>query len=431
MRFLLINKEYPPTPDASGAIVYRLCAELKKKGHHVDVIARSDKAHVDRGESGDIFWIEISGWEKLSQKIRSGNYRKMDMLLYRVMTYVRKFWLMFQIHKFPDSEPAVTKRTVEAYETYLKDQKIDCVIGFFRPYSCLSAAMQIAADASAKSIACYFDLVDAKTRPSLMPPKLYEKLILRGDRKVMDRCDHIMLPVSAGKKADLELNEFKNVIYYEFPTFRMNAQQQSVIGTEPGCPEDRQTIKLVFAGTMDSDYRNPESMLQVLKRAAQVLPDRKICLDVFGGGDCSELFRTFEADDHFSVTYHGRVPKEKVAEYEARADFLVNIMNAYEAIVPSKIFELFSSCKPIINFVTLSDDGSLEYLKKYPLCHTVDWSHVPEEKRDYVIGALAEFMICSRKRRADRRKIETLFHRCTPQYVAEQIICACQEGENG
>lgn len=246
----------------------------------------------------------------------------------------------------------------------------------------------------------------------------------------MAQCEHIMLPVSARKKADLELNDFKNVIYYEFPTFITEDQPQSDSKAETE-RDDPQTLKLVFAGTMDSAYRNPKPMLQVIDRVAQMLPDRKICLDVFGGGDCSELFRNFAANENLSVTYHGRVPKEKVVEYETRADFLVNIMNAYEAIVPSKIFELFATCKPIINFITLSDDGSLEYFEKYPFCHTVDWLHAPEENRAQVVRNLSEFMIGNQYYRADRRKIETLFNECTPQYVADQIICACQEGENG
>ena len=427
MRFLLITKEYPPIPDASGTIVYHLCSELKKKGHHVDVIARSHKAHVNRGTSGDVFWVQISFWEKLSKKVGSGNCRRSDLMLYRLLTYVRKFLLMFRIHKFPDSECNVTRRTVRTYKKYLKHQKYDCVIGFFRPYSCLSAAMQVAKEnRTATSIACYFDLVDAKTRPSLMPKVLYEKLIQKGDRKVMERCNYIMLPVSAHKKENLELNQFPNAIYYEFPTFMVREQRDGYID-----PSEDRELRLVFAGTMDRAYRNPESMLQVIHRTAEAMPDRKVRLDVFGGGDCAQLFQSGQWSRNLSIVYHGRVPKEEVVAYEAQAHFLINVMNAYEAIVPSKIFELFASGKPILNFVTHSDDGSLEYFKKYPLCCTIDWPHASEKERTQLVASVHAFMLQNQGRRVDIQTITSLFQKCTPEYVAEQIIYACQKGENG
>ena len=72
MRFLFITNEYPPNPDASGAIVKHLTDELKKQGHAVDVIARDKTSHIDAYDSGNIYWIEMSLWGKLQKKIREG-----------------------------------------------------------------------------------------------------------------------------------------------------------------------------------------------------------------------------------------------------------------------------------------------------------------------------------------------------------------------
>ena len=45
---------------------------------------------------------------------------------------------------------------------------------------------------------------------------------------------------------------------------------------------------------------------------------------------------------------------------------MLNISNKTDNIVPSKIFELCSTCKPIINVVTNANDVSSRYFTLYP-----------------------------------------------------------------
>ena len=132
---------------------------------------------------------------------------------------------------------------------------------------------------------------------------------------------------------------------------------------------------------------------------------------------------------NLKVDYHGRVSKEEVSLYEKNADILINIMNAYEAIVPSKIFELFATGKPILNFITQGDDGSLNYFNKYPLSYTVDWVNTTMETKSGTIKRLSEFIVARRNDRVSVSDVSELFAQCTPRYVANQIIQACKKGE--
>jgi glycosyltransferase involved in cell wall biosynthesis len=423
MKFLFITKEYPPFPDASGSIVYHLTDCLKKQGHHVDVIARDYFEHVEKEGSGDVCWIKMSYWEKLSKRVRSGSSSILYILIYKICSMIRKIILMLAISKFPDSEWWITKRTIKVYKKYLNKKKYDCIIGFFRPYSCLSAAMQIAEyELSATCIACYFDIVDLQQRPSFMPKNLYKKLILKGDRKVMDKCDRIMLPVSALKRKDMILNTTRNPVYYEFPTFIASKTNDSYFGKS-----DKGTINLVFAGTMDVTYRNPENMLEVLTEVARRNRQLKIKLDIFGGGNCEEIIRSIIREDNLQINYHGKVPKKDVTVYEKKADVLINIMNAYEGIVPSKIFELFACCKPILNFETSGDDGSLEYFEKYPICNTVKWNSKDEMLRNSIIEKTTDFLLKSKECFINFDSVKELYVSCTPEYVTEQIIKIVKE----
>ncbi len=421
MRFLLISKEYPPIPDASGAIVSHLATCLKKQGHYVDVIARDYFQHVDRGEDGDVCWIKMSSWEKLSKRVRNGNNNIsiIDKLLYKCSAIIRKIVLMFFIKHFPDSEWWITKRTVKAYKEHLCRKNYDCVIGFFRPYSCLSAAMTIAAqEQSAVSIACYFDIVKIQQCPFMMPKQLYKKLILKGDRKVMDNCDCIMLPVSAYKRENIVLNTAPTVLYYEFPTFMTSGNEKNMISTETECD----VIKLVFAGTTDVSYRNPQGMLEILTEVVRLNPQIKLQLDIFGEGNCEEIIRSFTKEERFKIIYHGLEPKKEVVLFQNNAHILINIMNSYDGIVPSKIFELFAFGKPILNFATSGDDGSMAYFEKYPMCETLCWDNSNEMLKNSVIKTTMDFLINNQGQHIDIDSIKKVYACCTPEYVAGQIV---------
>lgn len=426
MRFLFITKEYPPTPDPSGQIVYSIAEELKKRGHYVHIIARDDKWHYENGYLGNIYWLEKSCWEKISKKIKSGSCSRKDVLTHKFLTYARKVVLAFRLDKFPDSEFSITKRIVAVYEQYLKTEKIDYVVGFFRPYSCLSAAMIIKKkNTQLKCISCYFDLVEPKSRPSFMPKIIYNRLLKKGDLKVIQESNCIMLPVSAKRRNELIFNECSNVIYYEFPTFVSNNDVNADVETVESI--NTTEIKLVFAGTMTRSYRSPEMMIKVINAVAKQLNEYRICLDVFGGGDCADMFVSCSQFDNLTINYHGIVSKDEVSLYEKKANLLINIMNDYEAIVPSKIFGLFATGKPILNLCTNSDDGSLKYFEKYPLSYTVHQHETQEKQKIKEINFVCDFILNNYKRYLSYEKVEVLFKECTPSYVVNQILDACND----
>lgn len=419
MRFLFITKEYPPIPDPSGRIVYNLVQQLCQKGHTVDVIARDSESHIQYKDNETVYWIETSNWEKISKSVKDDSSSLSKRVKYFIASYIRKVLLMFKIGKFPDSEPEVTARVVDCFNKYLQKNKYDCILSFFRPYSCLSAGMKISDKCKdTKLISVYFDLVEKKDCPSFMPAGLYEKLIIKGDEKVFQKSEYVMLPLSAKNNDNVVFNSHKEKIrYYEFPTFVLpDATSES----KSECSICSDTIKFVFAGTMNKDFRNPSKMMDILyslSKNNQV----KIQLDIFGGGDCADILNSFKCTENFIFKYHGKVPKETVTKYEQKANFLINIMNNYNSIVPSKIFELFATCKPILNFMTNCDDGSLEYFKQYPVCLTIPC----DDYRDIKSDDLAEFILENCNLHVDTEQIKEIYKTSTPEYMTKQILDLC------
>ena len=162
----------------------------------------------------------------------------------------------------------------------------------------------------------------------------------------------------------------------------------------------------------------------VFNELAERLPEQKLILKFYGGGDCYDVIEAFCPRKNLIINVFGKVPKAEIQKEMELADFLINITNSYKAIVPSKIFELFATCKPIVNVISNQDDGSLSYFEKYPLVYSI----IAEEKSfDKEIEDLKDFICICKGARADFSEVKSLYYANTPQFVCERIVEWIQE----
>ncbi len=421
MRILLITKAYPPNPSVSGMIAYNIGKEFAKKGNYVDVLTVDDidKRIKRKYEEQTLYVLPTSYWERIYRKYTANRTSFAFKICFKVIQLLRKFSLAMQIRHFPNVEKKFTKAAVQTVEEIVENTGVyDVIISFFRPYSCLDCMIRLKEKyPQVYSIAYFLDLVESKDCPTLMPHKLYKRLIERGDKIVFQHSDCIVLPTSA-KALNIPLyQEYKEKIeYLEFPTFIIrNSQRDNSYAIK-----DEREILIVFAGTLSADFRNPANVLEMLSRAAAQLEEKYIRLQLFGRNDCPELIEQFKKANNFIVESHGLVSKEIVEQAYDQADYLINIMNAYHSIVPSKIFELFSEGKPILNFCTCSDDGSLQYFNNYPLWHYSDCSS--REWRKEEVDKLKDFVLCNIGKRVDFSRIVENYSTHTPEFVSEQLL---------
>ncbi len=420
MRFLFVTKEYFPTPDASGRIVYTLVQELIRQGHCVDVIAKDEQSNITDNGQETVYWLKNSAWERLCKKVSSADCRCADKLVFKLVAGLRKAIMAFKLRRFPNVETGFTRKAVKLYEKTLSNNRYDLVIGFFRPFSCFDIAMKISQRChSSKCVCCYFDMVEDKHCPSFMPLRLYKRLIAKGDRRVFAQSEYIMLPSAAKQVENPLYSQYGDkIVYYDFPTFIVDDTDAA---PDVRVEKNKDTLKFVYAGTLSVKYRNPGRMLDVLNGIAGLAPEKMFQLDIFGGGDVAELINSYIPQDNFKINYHGRVEKSIVMAYEREPDVLLNIMNAYATMVPSKIFGLFASGKPLLNFMTKSDDSSLKYIEQYPVAYTV----LPQTDIEIVCKEVQAFLDKYVGYSVDMQKVEKIYQTCTPKYVVGQITRMC------
>ena len=71
-------------------------------------------------------------------------------------------------------------------------------------------------------------------------------------------------------------------------------------------------------------------------------------------------------------------------------NIVINLGNTVINQIPSKIFELISSGKPIINFYFSKDDPSLKYFAKRPMCYSFNLSDYSETDVDKLMEFIKE-----------------------------------------
>lgn len=118
-------------------------------------------------------------------------------------------------------------------------------------------------------------------------------------------------------------------------------------------------VRLLYAGAFYKTIRNPEFMLSILSKV------ENIQLDIFGEkGECEDVVQKYLSDNIIRKGFVDKKDYEKMICNEY--DILVNVGNISTLQAPSKMLELLSTGRPILNFY-FTKDNQYQMIEKYPL----------------------------------------------------------------
>lgn len=183
---------------------------------------------------------------------------------------------------------------------------------------------------------------------------------------------------------------------------------------------DQNHINLLFCGLLEDEYRNPDLFLQTAEKLMEAGLPLKLH---FLGTSTSKALVPFIKKYPENIIHHQAVSLEKAVATMEKADILLNISNTLDNQVPSKIFDYFSLCKPVLNVQKIHNCPSREYFDRYPLSFTL-CDYAPDTE------AAKEFLLSAKGRTIGFEEVSKLFYDATIGYAAdktEEILCAVRK----
>ncbi len=175
---------------------------------------------------------------------------------------------------------------------------------------------------------------------------------------------------------------------------------------------DKNYINLLYCGTLYSKFRSPEFVLNTLK---PILVKHKNIRVYFLGTVKIKEIKIIDSDIQNQIFIHSAVNNDIANKTMKEADVLINIGNNIYNMIPSKIFDYFSTGKPIINAENLKECPARKYFEMYPISCTIN-EHL---KVDTEI--LEQFILDSKNKQVPYEVIEKTYITATPKYVANQL----------
>ncbi len=409
-KILILTSYFLPNPSANGINTKYIVDELKKRGNSVTCVSvkRQNESSYELIDDIPIYRISPSLYSKILNKESTAKKNIFNKMFFKLWGVFRKIKLAIFIFKFPNNDVLQVNKTYKLLSSLNEKEKFDCVIGVFKPYTNIAALMKFKKENN--NVICgayYLDLINSSKRPFFMPKWLYKKLCYKGDINSFKELDYVLL--AKGGKSIYEGSEYDcirdKIEYIDFPTFH----ELPSFNTKN---ENKQSTVLTYAGTLDSEYRNPEYLLACLKSI-----DQNIILNIYGKGNCDDILKRYNDGESLKIINHGMVSQEVVRNSMLQSDFLLNISNKIQNAVPSKIFEMFGTGKPIINLTFSKTDISREYFNKYPSVLNVEtWKNI-----DSQIPDLQEFLIKEEGKKYNTSDIKRNFIENTPEFTVDII----------
>lgn len=405
-RVLFLLGAYYPAPKANGICCGRVIDELCSQGFEVDVIAFAPEWPCrDTSIHGvKVFYIKGSMYYRT---LRDAETQSIVGVRYKLRKSLNRLKNIFLAPLWPDNSRICTAQFLHKAEELHAQTPYDVVVGVVSPVSAVSAAAKFKAKhPDVKYIAYFLDAVSGGVTPKELPTKLGIKMGLRWEKRVLADVDRVVVMQSHREhheKYSRAEPYFKRMTVLDIPL--LYAASQNETGENDG------KIHIVYVGAINMAVKNPLYFLQLFEK----LPDN-IVLDIFGSIDDMRVFAQYRNNQN--IRLHGEIPHELALEKQKNADFLLNIGSTNPCMIPSKIFEYMSSCKPIISTYRIDEEPSLPYLKKYKACLAIDERETSLEAN---VNKLVRFITDYKDVKVDQEEIMKAFKNNTPKAFADAV----------
>ncbi len=207
------------------------------------------------------------------------------------------------------------------------------------------------------------DPFSLQERPPVNNPLLYGRLNRRMERRVLAAARVVTVTAPAVRERYLSAFPEAAAKIVVIPPLYAPPPRAAAVAVFP--VDGR--LRLLWVGTLYRAVRDPRPLFELFRRlCAGSLGDR-VELHLMGDtGDCGEIVESARRSFDGRLIVHGIVPRATALAAARQVACLVNIGNATESQLPSKLAEYAASGRPILNLEGSDADTSRAFLAGYP-----------------------------------------------------------------
>lgn len=359
---VIITNACYPIYSATGALAIQAAKYLNDE-YHVRVIALQDGKNKVWGTSPEgIELYTISQWRYRLNQIAAKKSKNSTGIKSKV--YKSVYWMTRILGKLQsiffvlDNQWWYTNKAYRVLNQLNADKKIDAVLSVSAPVEAHFAARRFKKKNPHIHWCSYWgDLFSGKNfkQNIFVSQKCMEEI----ENKLIQVSDYVLATeevYEVYRKRNLKIQGM-NYVPYILNEELLQHKHEHV---------ERNDGKVIFTcmGSLNKMMRNPTYMLDVFSN----LPDNYI-LNLYTGG-CEKMVQEYAKKKPNNIRVHGRVPYLMLVDNMMKSDVLINIGNAFASSVPSKVMELMSCRKPILDF--FYPGQRMDLLDHYPVVLRVE-----------------------------------------------------------
>lgn len=369
MRIVVLSSPYYPYMDPPVSCFKPFLVELAKS-NQVDMVCLLSDIDINKDCTIDDINVHFINTHtnqlrrKATNNLRKGNASLFNRLLFQYTRIMRYLKIVFSPSPVDNSLiDAFTKRLDSIYRD---NPQIDCLISISFPFEAHIAALRFHQQHPEIKWITY--TTDPFGYNETNPIEYGKKgKAIKMEHEVYHSANYNIVTeeLVTNLKEDYSVPENRIV---PFP-YLISNQFKNRATNQP------KSASCMFAGTCYYHIRNPRVLFETFAK----LPS--LHLDMFVTGDrfCRKMFKQPHSSN---ICINNIVPKDKYLDLIEAYDILINVSNTVKLQAPSKLFELISSGKPIINFY-YNEDAGYRAIEKYPLGLNVPYRNIdnciPEE----------------------------------------------------
>ena len=406
-KVIIVCRNYQNPISACGICAYNIVKEFRNRGYAVWVLSISEAPYDATIEEGlNYIFVQEDKFTTINRSTKHNN-SKLHSLLYKLRYFLR---LPIAMLRYPVSSNSVRDNIFRLIKDLVDSNNIGLVVSTFSPYEPIVAAMDVK-----KIFKDTIRVVTYHLDPLLLP---------RNNNKLINLFKLAQGKIAVGKEAAVvdcilaqqsteEYFTSPKICYVDFPLF-VSESDGDCKSSDFSYPNV--SINISYIGTLDINNRNPLFFFKLIDEIMKKNNLNNVLVHIWGfisDGRVHDIIKQYPF-----VIYHGMLDSVYVADILRRSDILLNLSNMLSYLaIPSKIFQLFSAERPIINIVRHPKDFAKKYFEIYPLVININEYEGFDER---TVSEVASFI-----RENSSKKVtvdDTLYIKSKPSYIVDKII---------